>query len=341
MGQEKIKCVVWDLDNTLWDGILVESDDVILKDNVKTIIKTLDQRGILQSISSKNDYNIAKKKLEEFELWDYFIYPQINWNSKSEALSIIQKSINIGQNTIAFIDDQEFELDEVKFSNPDVVCISAEKLDSILDMDCMIPNFITSDSKLRRQMYQNDIVRNDIEKDFNGTKEEFLRLLEMKFQIRRAQESDLQRVEELTIRTHQLNSTGYVYSYDELKKCIDDDNYEVLVTRLDDKYGTYGTIGLALIQKREKEWEVLLLIMSCRVMSRGVGNILLNYICNEAKKANVKLRAQFIPTNKNRIMYITYKFNGFKECKENDVTFFEADMNYERKIPDYIELIVK
>ena len=307
VGLTKIKCVVWDLDNTLWDGTLVESDNVVLKDNAENIIKTLDERGILQSISSKNDFEVAKKKLEELGLWKYFIYPQISWNSKSEALRIIQESIN---------------------------------LDQIPDMECMMPNFITSDSKYRREMYQNDIVRNDIEKEFKGSKEEFLSSLQMKFQIRRAQEDDLQRVEELTVRTHQLNSTGYIYSYDELKNCIEDDKYEVLVTKLDDKYGTYGTIGLALIEKSEKEWEVKLLLMSCRVMSRGVGNILLNHICNEAKKANVKLKAQFVPTAKNRIMYITYKFNGFIEYKENDITFFEANMDYERKIPDYIEIIV-
>ena len=93
----------------------------------------------------------------------------------------------------------------------------------------------------------------------------------------------------MTVRTHQLNSTGYIYSYDELKNCIEDDKYEVLVTKLDDKYGTYGTIGLALIEKSEKEWEVKLLLMSCRVMSRGVGNILLNHICTLGKKSKCEI----------------------------------------------------
>ncbi|WP_313131520.1 HAD-IIIC family phosphatase [Anaerocolumna sp.] len=340
MKDTKIKCVVWDLDNTLWDGILLESEDVVLKDDVVEVIKELDKRGILQSISSKNDYDAAKKKLEEFDLWDYFIYPQINWNPKSEAIEVITNSINIGINTLAFVDDQEFERDEVSFSHQDVLCIDTLDSGKILSMDCMMPKFITSDSKNRRAMYQNDIARNSIEKDFKGTKEEFLGSLNMTFYISKAQESDLQRVEELTVRTHQLNSTGYVYSYAELKACIEDEKYEVFVTRLDDKYGTYGTIGLALVEKNEEVWEVKLLIMSCRVMSRGVGNILLNYICNEAKKAAVKLQAQFVPTDKNRIMYITYKFNGFKEIKKDNLIVFEADMAHERKIPKYVELVV-
>ena len=340
MKDTKIKCVVWDLDNTLWEGILQEGDNIVLKEEAAAVIKELDKRGILQSVSSKNDYESAKEKLEEFGLWEYFIYPQINWNPKSEAIETIAKSINIGIDTLAFVDDQEFEREEVSYSHKDVLCIDALKIGKILSMDCMMPNYITTDSKNRRAMYQNDITRNNVEKDFQGTKEEFLSSLHMTFCISKARESDLQRAEELTVRTHQLNSTGYVYSYDELKACIDDEKYEVLVTRLDDKYGTYGTIGLALIEKNEKVWEVKLLLMSCRVMSRGVGNILLNYICNEAKKAGVKLQAQFVPTDKNRIMYITYKFNGFKEIKENDVIVFEADTSYERKIPEYVELVV-
>jgi FkbH-like protein len=343
VSADKVKCVVWDLDNTIWDGILAESDQVTLKNNIKPIITELDNRGILQSISSKNDYDVAKAKLKEFQLWDYFIYPQINWNPKSEAIKTIAKSINIGIDTLAFVDDQPFELEEVGYACPDVRCINANELEGLLDMDCMNPKFVTSDSKNRRQLYQNDITRNAVEKDFNGTQEEFLASLNMNFRISRAKESDLQRVEELTVRTHQLNSTGYIYSYDELCECIKNDKYEVLVTRLDDKYGSYGTIGLSLIEKYSDIWEVKLLIMSCRVMSRGVGNILLNHICNEARKSGVKVRAQFVPTDRNRIMYITYKFNGFKEVNKdsNGTLMLEADMSRERSIPSYVNVIVE
>ena len=340
MKERKIKCVVWDLDNTLWKGVLQEDDKVILQQEAVEVIKELDKRGILQSVSSKNKYELAKRKLEEFDLWNYFIYPQINWNPKSEAIETIAKSINIGIDSLAFVDDQKFERDEVSYFHHDILCIDASQIEKIPSMDPMKPKYITMDSKNRRLMYQTDIVRNNVERDFKGTKEEFLKTLHMTFYISKAKEEDLQRAEELTVRTHQLNSTGYIYSYDELKACIEDEKYEVLVTRLEDKYGTYGTIGLGLIEKGEKVWQVKLLLMSCRVMSRGVGSILLNYICNEAKKAGVKLQAQFVPTDKNRIMYITYKFNGFKEIKGEDSIVFEADTDYERKIPDYVELAI-
>lgn len=340
MDEKKIKCVVWDLDNTIWDGILAENKEVALKSDIKGIIKELDRRGILQSVSSRNDFKSAWSQLEVFGLSQYFIYPQINWGSKSEAVEKIAKDINIGIDTLAFIDDQEFELEEVKYTHPEVMVIHAEHTNEILDYEEMNPVFVTEDSKKRRLLYQNDIVRNSIEKDFTGTKEEFLRTLAMVLKIEEAKEEDLKRVEELTVRTHQLNSTGYVYSYNELRNFIASEDYEVLVVQLDDKYGEYGKIGLALIEKKLNIWEIKLLLMSCRVMARGVGNVLLNYIINKARKEKVQIRAQFVPTDRNKIMYVTYKFNGFKEIDKNDtVIYFEADMSYDRQIPDYVQLV--
>lgn len=340
MKQQKIKCVIWDLDHTIWQGVLLEEQEVALLPGVVDVIKELDKRGILQSISSKNDMETAKSKLEEFGLWEYFIYPQINWNSKSVSVEIIAKSINIGIDTLAFVDDQEFELEEVSFSHPEVLCIHADKISQILRMERMNPTYITENSVIRRKLYQNDIVRNQLEQEFQGTKEEFLRTLALQMKIERAKETDLQRMEELTVRTHQLNSTGYVYSYEELKELISSDQHIVLVTSLRDKYGEYGKIGLALIEKKEKMYELKLLLMSCRVMSKGVGNILLNYIINETRIAGKQLRALFVPSNKNRIMYITYKFSGFHEVDTTeDLITLEADMREERVLPDYVKLI--
>lgn len=340
MGNQKVKCVVWDLDNTIWNGTILEDDEVTLNEQAVKCIKEFDTRGILQSISSKNDYELAKSKLEKFGLWDYFIYPQIDWNSKSDAVAQIAKSINIGIDTLAFIDDQEFEREEVRFAHPEVYCIDAKEMEQLLSYEPLNPKYITSDSKNRRQMYQNDIRRNAVEEEYKGTKEEFLQTLDMVLTIDYAKEEDLQRAEELTVRTHQLNSTGYIYSYDELKEFINSDRYIVLIARLSDKFGDYGTIGLSLIEKKDTVWELKLLLMSCRVMAKGVGSVLMNYIINEAKKENAELHAQFVPTERNRIMYITYKFNGFKELSSSteELVVFSADMSYERTIPDYVTL---
>ncbi|ACL75351.1 HAD-IIIC family phosphatase [Ruminiclostridium cellulolyticum] len=336
----KVKCVVWDLDNTVWDGVLLEDGNVNLFNEVASIIKTLDSRGILQSIASKNDYDLALAKLEEFGLREYFIYPQINWNSKSFSIKEIAKAINIGVDTLAFIDDQQFELEEVKFAVPEVFCIDASNLGNLLDIPEMNPVFITEDSKNRRLMYVSDIERNKLEDEFEGPKEEFLASLNMSFTIMHVQEGDLQRAEELTVRTHQLNTTGYTYSYEELDSFRKSNKHKLLIASLEDKFGTYGKIGLALVECNDDEWILKMLLMSCRVMSRGVGTIMINYVAEQAKKAGVRMLAEFIPNDRNRMMYITYKFAGFQEIQEkNGLCILEKDTNEIPPYPDYIRVV--
>jgi FkbH-like protein len=341
MGDRKIKCVVWDLDNTLWDGVLLEDKNVSLRAKVMDLIKTLDCRGILQSIASKNVHATAMERLKMFQLEEYFIYPQINWNPKSSSIKNIAKSINIGIDTLAFIDDQEFERAEVQFSLPEVLCLDANNLVGLLDRPEFNPRFVTEDSKNRRLMYISDIERNKVEGSYEGTQEEFLASLKMKLSISPVTQDDLQRAEELTVRTHQLNATGYTYSYEELDQFSTSNRHKLLIAELEDKFGTYGKIGLALIECDATVWTVKLLLMSCRVMSRGVGTVLLNHIVRMAKKANVRLLAEFIATDRNRVMYVTYKFAGFKEIEElKDKTIFENDFSNIQAVPDYLEMQV-
>lgn len=337
--KQKVKCVVWDLDNTIWNGVLIEDENVTLKDGIEDIILTLDQRGILQSIASKNNHDMAVSKLKEFKLYEYFIYPQINWNPKSTSVKEVAHSINIGLDTLAFIDDQPFEREEVSFYCPEVLTIDVIEVDKLLDMTEMKPNFITEDSRHRRELYLSDIKRNEDEKNFNGSQEEFLSTLGMVFNISPASESDLQRAEELTVRTHQLNATGYTYSYEELCSFQKSDRHKLLIAGLEDKYGSYGKIGLALIECCRDVWTLKLLLMSCRVISRGVGSIMINYIMQLAKDENVRFQAEYVPTDRNRMMYVTYKFAGFKEVEERgNLVILENDLSFIQTIPKYITL---
>ncbi|MEH2072605.1 MAG: HAD-IIIC family phosphatase [Nostoc sp.] len=336
-----IKCVVWDLDNTIWYGVLLEDEKVTLQENILKIIHTLDSRGILQSIASKNERTTAITKLEEFGLKEYFLYPQINWNSKAASIKEIAKLLNIGLDAIAFIDDQLFELEEVKFSLPEILCINVDEIENILDMPVMNPRFITEDSRIRRLMYISDIERQNAEKEFIGAADEFLATLKMKFIISSAKEEDLQRAEELTLRTNQLNTTGYTYSYDELNHFRSSENHKLLIASLEDKYGTYGKIGLTLLECETEIWTIKLLLMSCRVMSRGVGIIMLNHIMSLAQSNNVRLVAEFISNDRNRMMYISYKFAGFKEIKNNGSSvILENDLSRIQPIPSYVDFQV-
>src|SRR5262245_26191535 len=267
------KCLIWDLDNTLWDGVLLEDETVSLRPQVLDIIQTLDSRGILQSIASRNDYDKAIESLRAFSLLEYFLYPQINWNSKASSVTKLAESLNIGLNAVAFIDDQAFERAEVQHSFPNVLCIDAANLSSLPELPELNPRFITEDSKARRSMYISDITRNKVEGEFIGPKEEFLASLGMVFTISSAKEEDLKRAEELTIRTNQLNTTGYTYSFDELNTFRQSERHQLLIASMEDKFGTYGKIGLALVECEKQIWTIKLLLMSCRVISRGVGNI--------------------------------------------------------------------
>ncbi|MEO7019413.1 MAG: HAD-IIIC family phosphatase [Ktedonobacteraceae bacterium] len=339
---KSIKCVVWDLDNTIWNGILLEDTQVTLRPSVVEALETLDSRGILLSIASRNDHETTMRKLEELDLKKYFLYPQINWNTKSSSIQAIAKSLNISMDTFAFIDDQPFEREEVNFAIPEILCIDAARVSEICALPEMMPRFITDDSHQRRQLYLSDIERNTIEKDFVGSNEEFLATLDMTFTIAHAQEEDLRRAEELTVRTHQLNTTGYTYSYEELNAFRHSSAHKLFVSGLEDKYGTYGKIGLTLIECQEDAWIVKLLLMSCRVMSRSVGSVMMNYLMNLAKQANVRLLAEFVPNDRNRMMYVTYKFGGFKEVEKKDnLVVFEADLARIQPFPSYVTLSVE
>ncbi len=335
----KVKCLVWDLDNTLWDGILLEDDNIVLRQGVVDVVRTLDTRGIVQSIASRNDRREAMDKLETFGLHHYFLYPQINWGTKSASVAAIAKALNIGIDSLAFIDDDPFEREEVASVHPDVLCIDAAEVRTVLEMPAMTPRFITADSARRREMYQADIRRAEAQERFDGPQDRFLASLEMCLSIAPAQEADLKRAEELTLRTNQLNTTGYTYSYDELDQFRKSDAHHLWVAGLDDKYGSYGQIGLALIEKGEQEWWIRLLLMSCRVMSRGVGSVFINYIRNRAREADVRLMAEMVPNQRNRLMYLTYKFSHFRETENCEgLVILENDLDRTQAFPGYLRL---
>lgn len=335
----RIKCVVWDLDNTLWQGTLLENDRLNVTDEVRDIIMQLDNRGILQSIASKNDHISVEEQLQRFGLWQYFLYPQISWAPKSDAIRKIALALNIGLDSMAFIDDQEFELQEVGFALPSVLLISSQSLSTLLQRPCCVPQCVTTESAQRRHYYQSEQCRIRAEEAFHGPNEAFLASLNMTVTVSLASAQDLNRAEELTQRTHQLNTTGYTYSQAQLQSFCESDSHLLLLATLSDAFGSYGTIGLALIEKQRDFWQLNLFLMSCRVVSRGIGNVLLGIIMRMAKQADVRLRAEFVANQRNRLMYITYKFNGFSVVLEQgDYTLFENNLQQLPAFPTIIKI---
>jgi FkbH-like protein len=334
-----LKVLVWDLDNTLWDGTLLEGDAVRLRPAATAALRTLDARGILLSIASKNDHDQAMAKLRELGIDEYFIYPQIGWSSKSSGIEVIARSINVGLDAIAFIDDEPFERDEVRHALPQVRVLDAGAVAGLAGMPELMPRFVTDESAQRRRMYQADVERRRAEETFQGPQEEFLASLGMKLAIHPARETDLRRAEELTVRTHQLNTSGQTYSYEELDALRRSAEHLLLIAGLADRYGAYGKIGLALIATQERIWTLKLLLMSCRVISRGVGSILIGHILRLAQAAGVRLQAEFRSTPRNRMMLVTYKFAGFREIgQRGELLIFEHPLDSVQAFPHYVDV---
>jgi methoxymalonate biosynthesis protein len=308
-----IKCLVWDLDNTLWQGTLLEGDHVRVSDAVRETIVKLDTRGVLHSVASKNDHEIAWKCMEELGIAEYFVQSEIGWGPKSDSVRRIADRLNFVYGSIAFIDDLPAERAEVSFHLPDVRCYSAEQASMLSELPEFGPAVATVDSRHRRQMYQATFRRDAERANFTGPDEEFLRSLELVMRIKRATEEDLSRVEELTVRTSQMNATGVHYSARTLRGLLADPRHDILVITLADRFGTHGAAGIALLGKHPEVWHLKLLATSCRVVSFGAGSTILNWLIDQASLARVHLVADFRGTDRNRIMEIAYRFAGFNQ----------------------------
>ncbi|MES4907293.1 MULTISPECIES: HAD-IIIC family phosphatase [unclassified Streptomyces] len=306
-----VKCLVWDLDNTLWQGTLLEDDAVRLPESVRETIVALDSRGILQSVSSKNDHDLAWAKLEELGLAEYFVLPRIGWGPKSESVREIADRLRFAHRAVAFVDDQPAERAEVTFHLPDVRCYGADEVATLTERPEFSPRTVTVDARRRRQMYQAGFEREAAQSSFTGPTEEFLRSLDLRMRIERATDEQLLRVEELTLRTSQMNATGVHYSDATLRALLADPHHEVLVASLTDRFGPHGAIGVMLLATHPGAWHLKLLATSCRVVSFGAGAAIINWLTDQAARAGAHLVADFRPTDRNRMMEIAYRFAGF------------------------------
>jgi len=338
--QALVKCVVWDLDETLWDGALLEGGAQSLKPGIMEIIHELDARGILQSVASKNDHEVAWPVVESFGLSEYLLFPHISWNSKADSIRSISECFGIGVDTLAFVDDQAIERDEVRYLLPQVTVIDSADVHSLLDQPLFQPRSVTSEGRSRRLIYHAEILRTEAAERFVGSRERFLETLAMQLMIHPIEPEDLARAEELTLRTNQLNTTGITYSRDELQDMSRSSAHLVLAVKLIDRYGSSGTVGLTVVEKTEDAWTILLLILSCRVAACGIGTALIAHLIQSASTQDVRLLAAFTPTDRNRQMYITYKFAGFRDAgTQSGTQLLEHDFQRIPQVPSHLTII--
>ncbi|MFF4102741.1 HAD-IIIC family phosphatase [Streptomyces sp. NPDC001903] len=348
----QVKCVVWDLDDTLWDGTLLEGDDLSVPEANRQLVRTLDEHGILQSVASRNEPDAAAEQLRAFGLDEYFLYPQVGWSAKSASLRAVAQELNISPESVLFVDDSEFERAEVAGALPGVRCMTRQELHALVAAGAVLPAQVTDDARRRRAMYLAESRRRTHEVAFDGPAAEFLESLGMTLRVREASTADLARAAELTQRTHQLNTTGITFGQDELASLIRDPGHRVLVAELDDRFGTYGTIGLAVVatgttgragaRDDASPWTIRLLLMSCRVMGRNIGTSLIAAVARLAAAHGAGTVAHFRPTDRNRQMLVTYRFAGFNiESRTDDLVVLSLPEAGGPAVPGYVRLVIE
>jgi FkbH-like protein len=326
------------LDNTLWHGALIEDglDNVSLNEAVLEVIKTLDQRGILNSIASKNNADDVSAALERFGISEFFVAPQSHWGPKSASIRRISEALNIGVDTLMFVDDSPFEREEVQSVNPSMTVLDTAECLAIPAMrQCQVE--ITAESASRRKMYQQAEVRKVVQGSFDGNYMAFLEKCEIVMRIRAMDEGSVQRVHELTQRTNQMNFSGNIYTRNRLREIMEDPNAHAYVVDCKDQFGSYGTVGFCLVDRREPRMTDLM--FSCRIQSKRVEHAFLSYLVAKYRGGGASdFHADCKLTPRNTTAARVFEDLGFDvAARRNGVTSFV--LRRHQTIPD--ERIVK
>lgn len=331
---DKVKCVVWDLDNTLWDGTLIETEEIEslqLREHVLATIQKLDERGIIQSIASKNDFDAAWKVIKRMDMAEYFLYPQIHWNAKSGSLDQIARSLNIGIDALALIDDSVYEREQVKSVWKQVRTYDAIEVGELLsrpEFDVMV----TEESKNRRKMYQAEEKRNQLLQSDNTDTIAFLKKCNLRIELFEPKtEEEKLRCFELVVRTNQLNMSGVKYTQEEFEKVLKKDECTNFAFSCEDDFGAYGIVGFGQYKMKNNQMIFTEFAMSCRVASKYVESALFHVLL---KRENCdKGIFEVNKTKKNILLRNTLQDIGFTIQKETDVRIrYEFDEDLKEKL---------
>ena len=314
---QKVKCLVWDLDNTLWDGILIETadpDTLQLRPGVRETLEELDKRGILHSIASKNDHAPVMAVLEKLGVADYFLYPQISWEAKSGALANIAKSLNIGIDALALIDDSVFERREVGSVHPQVrVYDEKQSLLTLPEFD--VP--ATAESAVRREMYRAEERRSALMAAEKTDITDFLRRCNLGITVfnPRSEEERL-RCYELVVRTNQLNMSGVKYTPDEFAAVLSREGHRNFAFSCADDFGSYGIVGFGQYRREGEKLIFTEFAMSCRVAGKFVESALFAHLLEREGCESGEFTVQ--KTKKNTLLRSSLEKIGFEADSQDE-----------------------
>jgi methoxymalonate biosynthesis protein len=337
-----IKCVVWDIDNTLLAGTYLESAGQPPEPDAElvAVARELDGRGIVHALASRNppaagDYVAQATGLP-------FAAAECGWGRKSEAVGRIISELSIAADAVAFVDDDMMERAEVATVLPDVLVLSPEDMAEALSWPQFSPAVITAEGRRRGEMYAQRRRRQEEARAFGGSRDDFLRYAQARVRIAPAGKPELPRLHELSVRTHQFNNAGEPVSEAELAAALGAETRGLAAVRLRDRFGDDGVVGGAMIDRAEAgAWSVPVLMMSCRALGRGVVDALLAWLCRQAAAAGAaQLRIPCLVTDKNVPLRLALAAAGFRPAGEpaaNDRAVFARPLAGELpELPDWV-----
>lgn len=327
------KCLVLDLDNTLWGGVVGDDgleglrlgDDhpgVVYKSFQRAVLALRD-RGVLLAVASKNDLDTAvevfRKHPEMLIRLEDLAAIRISWGPKSQALREIAAELNLGADALVFFDDNPVERAEVRANAPEVrvVEVLADPLlleTTLAECGEFDAAILAEEDATRADFYRQEGERRELLQRA-GTVEEFLGGLAMRATVGRLGRSTLQRIAQLLAKTNQFNLTTRRHGRADLEAIGGDPAHVVAWLRLSDRYGDAGLVCAGILRREGEDAVIDTFLMSCRVMGRGVERAFLAYLIEEARALGCRrLVGDYLPTPKNVIVKGLYPELGFELC---------------------------
>ncbi len=352
------KCLVCDLDNTLWGGVVGEDGPTGIRLGVEypgalyvqlqRAILDVSRRGILLAICSKNNPADAMEVLEKHEHMllrpNDFAAMRINWQDKAGNLRQIAKELNIGIDALAFMDDNPAECQLVRQQLPQVTVIELPAdpttYSALLRSQPVFERLTMSQEDRRRgQMYAAQRSREAV-RESAATLEDYYRSLQQVMEIALVNDASLERAAQMTQKTNQFNMTTRRYSEQQMAEFAADANCRVFTVRVTDRFGDNGIVGLAITRADGPMWELDTLLLSCRVIGRTVETAMLAAISDYARQHGAtSLSGWFIPTAKNAPAKDVYTSHGFVEAeRDGEAVRYELDLTTtDLKVPTWID----
>lgn len=339
------RVLVLDLDNTLWKGVIGDDglDGIYLggdfpgniyKD-LQILFKSLKDRGLLLTISSKNTEDIALSAIEEHPEMQLrkndFISWKINWQPKSQNIRNLATELNLGLQSFCFIDDNPVEREEVRINAPEVMVPElpqdpADWYEFISSLPELYLNNVSESDKKRSEFYKQRSILNKASEAF-ADKTEFINSLDIMLKAETLNKQNFARTHQLFSKTNQFNTTTIRYTKEYLLDSIESNENLVIHLKYKDKYTSdFEGIAALMITMTDKEWIIDNFVMSCRVMGRQIEKVILNDLLRLAKKDNKKyLIGKYIPSNKNMPIENLYKDSNFNFSNKETHWFYNLN----------------